>query len=88
MLQIQVGDHLVQLGASADNILNGKPPSQLVRQLLEARLQYELGGRSSHSITEAEVSRDWQMLRRTMAVDSPPTAHVIQRSETARGNQP
>jgi hypothetical protein len=88
VLQIPVGDHLVQLGASAGNIWNGQPPSQLVRQLLEARLESELGGRSSHSITEAEVSRDWQMLQRTMAVDSPLTAHVIQRSEAYRGNQP
>jgi len=88
VLQIPVGDHLVQLGASADNIWNGQPPSQLVRHLLEARLQSELGGRSSHSITEAEVSRDWQMLQRTMAVDSPLTAHDIQRSEAYRGNQP
>jgi hypothetical protein len=87
VLRIPVGDDLVQVGASADNVLNGQPPSELVRQLLEARLQSELAGRSSHSITEAEVSRDWELLQKTMAADSPMTAHVTQRGESYRGNQ-
>lgn len=42
VLQLQVGDRLVQVGVSADNVLNGNVPPQLVRQLLEARLQSEL----------------------------------------------
>ncbi|HEX3738307.1 MAG TPA: hypothetical protein VHV29_01155 [Terriglobales bacterium] len=88
VLQIPVGDDLVQVGASAGNILSGQPPSQLVRQLLEARLQSELGRRASHSITEGEVSRDWELLQKTMATDSPLAAHVSQRAETFRGDQP
>ena len=40
-----MGASLVQIGAAADNILNGNAPPQLVRQLLEARLQSELRGK-------------------------------------------
>ena len=42
VLQIQEGDSLVQIGMAADNLLNGNASPQLVRQLLEARLQSEL----------------------------------------------
>lgn len=91
VLQIPVGDGLVEVGASAGNILNGQPPSQLVRQLLEARLQSELGRRSSLSITESEVARDWKLLQQTLPAEPPAAAvpvntHVPQRSESYRGN--
>jgi hypothetical protein len=88
VLEMQYGENLVQVGASPGNVLNGQPPSQLVRQLLEARLQSELGRRSSQSISETELSRDWELLQKTMATDSPLTTRVSQRTETYRGNQP
>ncbi len=83
VLQVQVGDSTVQIGVAADNILSGNAPPQLVRQLLEARLQSELRRRSAQGITEAEVDRDWKMLQRTMA-DSPLTARSVSHS----GDQP
>ena len=87
VLQVQVGDSVVQVGVAADNVLNGNAPPQLVRQLLEARLQSELHSRSSQGISETEVDRDWKLLQRTMAV-SPFTAHSAPHSENVRGNHP
>lgn len=93
VLQIPLGDDLVEMGASAGNVLNGEPPSELVQQLLEARLESELGRKSSHNVTETEVARDWKLLQQTMAADSPlspvaASARTTQRSESFRGNQP
>ena len=87
VLQVQVGDSIVQVGVAADNVLNGNAPPQLVRQLLEARLQSELRSRSSQGISETEVDRDWKLLQQTMAA-SPFTAHSAPHSENVRGNHP
>jgi hypothetical protein len=90
ILQMQVGENLVQVGVSADNVLNDHVPPQIVRQLLEARLQSELLRRPSHGISETEVARDWKLLQKTMGDrgDWPLAARFVQRSENARGNQP
>jgi len=89
VLQMQVGEHLVQLGASADNVLGGQAPPQLVRQLLEARLHSELYHRSERGLTEAEVSRDWKLLEESMSSGrSHIAARLTTRSENTRGNQP
>jgi len=42
ILEVRVDGRLMQIGVSAGNILTGGAPPQLVRQLLEARLQSEL----------------------------------------------
>jgi hypothetical protein len=89
VLQLQVGDSLVELGLAADNVLNGNAPPQLVRQILAARLQSELRRRSALQISETEIDRDWQLLQRTMPEsDTPFTTRAVQRSENARGSQP
>ena len=38
ILEMQVGERFVRVGASASNIMNGNAPPEFVRQLLEARL--------------------------------------------------
>jgi hypothetical protein len=91
VLEMQVGDDLVRVGISAANVLNGNAPPQLVRQLLEARLQSELGhGRGSpHGITETEVARDWKLLQLTLTAGDPPVAsRSIRHSEVVHGNAP
>jgi len=89
LLRMRVGDNLVEVGASAENVLSGQAPPQLVRQLLEARLQSELSGRSAHAITETEVERDWKLLEKTMVdrSDSAVASRYTQHSEMHRGNQ-
>ena len=90
VLQLQVGDSLVQVGVSADNVLNGNVPPLLVRQLLEARLQSELRSRSAQALTDAEVARDWKLLQKTLVesdtTDTPPRSSP--RTENSRENRP
>jgi hypothetical protein len=95
LLRMQVGDSLVQIGASADNVLSGSASPQLVRQLLEARLQSELRHKSSLGVSETEIDRDWKLLQQTMPQqssmadsDSRLAAHSTQRIENIRGNRP
>jgi hypothetical protein len=72
VLQMQVGENLVQVGASAGNVMDGSAPPQLVRQLLEARLQSELRRKSSPGVTEREVARDWKLLQLTLGRSEAP----------------
>lgn len=89
VLQLQVGTSFVQIGVAADNILNGSPPPELVRQLLEARLQAELRRRSARDLSETEVARDWNLLQKAYTQnDSPLAAGTTLRSENVRGNRP
>ena len=89
ILQLQVGDSLVQVGVSADNVLNGNAPPQLVRQLLEARLQSELRSKSGQGLTDTEIARDWALLQKTAAAsDSPVVTRPAPRTENSRGNRP
>ena len=89
VLQMEVGDSVVEIGASADNILNGQAPPQLVRQLLAARLESELRRSPPYGITEAEVQRDWNLLQQTMAgADSQLTERDTPRSQSLRVDRP
>ena len=69
ILRLRVGQEWVQVGDSAGNVFTGNAPPQLVRQLLEARLQSELSGRSAKNLTETEVARDWKLLQQTLTDD-------------------
>jgi hypothetical protein len=66
-LQMEVGNSTVNIGMAADNVMDGNAPPQLVRQLLEARLQSELRSKSSQGLSETEVDRDWKLLQKTVA---------------------
>jgi hypothetical protein len=87
VLQMRVKGAPVRIGASADNVLDGRAPPQLVRQLLEARLKSELR-KSALGLSESEVARDWKLLQQTMGESDPAvSAHSAQRSENQRGNR-
>lgn len=89
VLEMKIGDDLVQVGLSAQNVLNGNAPPQLIRELLEARLHSELGhGRSQHGITETEVARDWKLLQLTMPADLSPAFRSTQRADNSSANAP
>ena len=88
VLDVQVGKRHVQIGMAADNVLSGSAPPELVRQLLEARLQAELR-RSPQALSETEIERDWGLLQKTLAQNnSPATTQLSIRSENILGNQP
>jgi hypothetical protein len=85
VLLVHMGERVVQIGISVDNVLNGDAPPQLVRQLLEARLQSELSSHTPHGLSENEVARDWELLQKSMFIsDAPPAPH----SDTLHGNHP
>jgi hypothetical protein len=83
-LEMQVGDDLVQVGDSAKTA--DSAPPQLMRQLLEARLESELMHRSPHGITESEINRDWKLLEQSMGETEPPVASRLTPRPDARGN--
>lgn len=69
ILKIREKGQVVRIGVSAGNFLKGNSSSALARQLLEARLQSELGSRTSREISEAQVKRDWRLLQEAMSVE-------------------
>jgi hypothetical protein len=96
MLQLHVGDSFVQIGAAANNVLSGHAPPELERQLLMARLQSELRGRSTRGLTETDVARDWDLLQKAMGESEPPSRQgrpelqrpALQHAGNVSGNQP
>jgi hypothetical protein len=88
VLDVKVGENQAQIGATADNILGSNASPEMVRQLLEARLQAELR-QSRHGLSETELARDWELLQKTMAEsDSPVATRTVLRSENIRDNRP
>jgi hypothetical protein len=66
IVQMQVGEEQVSVGASAGNVLSSDAPGELVQELLEARLRMELSGKMQSHITQTGVARDWKLLRQAI----------------------
>jgi hypothetical protein len=98
VLRMQVGDRLVRVGVSADNILSSGYPAQVVQELLEARLEVELRHKTASPVSERELARDWQLLREVRNVEGKELADGLTprplqmptspRPEHASGNLP
>jgi hypothetical protein len=89
VLQMATDQGPAQVGLTAENILQSDAPPQLVRQLLEARLQAELSRRASHGISGTEVERDWALLQKAIgASDSRASAGGMVRLDALSGSQP
>jgi hypothetical protein len=86
IIQMQVGEKTVEISNSADAVLSGNAPPELLRQLLEARLQSELR-RSPRGIAESEIDRDWNLLQQTMGQSETPVATRTSLKSDAHGNQ-
>lgn len=85
VLQMEIGEHLVRVGASSGNIMEPSAPPEIVRQLLEARLASELRHPAAHTVSERELDRDWNLLQTTISrPDSPLASSASQNA--ARGN--
>jgi hypothetical protein len=63
ILKMRLGGRPVRVGATAENVLNGSAPPQLVREILEARLQSELRHSTRHGLSRSEVTRDLNLLK-------------------------
>jgi hypothetical protein len=80
VLQVDVGQQVVKVGASAQNVLTIDAPPQLIQALLTARLQSELQRRSSGKVSDRQIGRDLQLLQRAIEEDD--------RLETSLPSQP
>ena len=88
VLQMQVGNSVVEIGVSANNVMNGNAPPELERQLLAARLQSELRSKSTPGLTENEIARDWKLLQKTLGESDSLFSPRPPRAENVPGNQP
>lgn len=89
VLKMRVDERQAEIGLSADTVLQSDAPPDLVRQLLEARLQAELSRRAWHGISETEVARDWALLQKSIsATNSRALAGGMIHSEDLAGTQP
>ena len=87
ILQMKVDGHIVHIGDSVENVLDGSAPLHLARELLEARLQSELRRKSPPEIAATDVARDWNLLQQTLSVsDSRLSAQSTGHSEVRTGN--
>ena len=87
-LEMLLGEAPVDIGISADNAFNGSAPPELVRQLVEARLQSELLHRPRQELSRAEIARDWEWLRSTAPERRVPVASLTAfHAETLHGSQ-
>ncbi|HEV2395416.1 MAG TPA: hypothetical protein VGS27_00560 [Candidatus Sulfotelmatobacter sp.] len=87
VLRMQVGSEIVDVGLSTENVLTSKASPELVRHLLEARLQLELQ-RSPHRISETEVARDWDLLQKASGKTESGLRANVSTQSTLRGNSP
>ena len=101
VLQLQLGEKTVNLGATASNVLSGGAPPKLIQELLLARLQSELRQKNRNHLSQSEVARDWNLLQQAMSgqtmniaaqeLTAKSTVHVVPasfRAESVHGNKP
>ena len=87
VLQMTVGEESIQVGATANNVLDGSAPPELVRQLIEARLESELRHATPHTISQTEFERDWKLLQKVVAENDSQLTTRSASLENARGNR-
>lgn len=63
ILEMRFAGRTVRICAAAGNVLNGSAPPQLVREILEARLQSELRHSTPRGLSRSEVTRDLSLLQ-------------------------
>jgi hypothetical protein len=86
---MRVDEREAEIRLSADSVLQSDAPPDLVRHLLEARLQAELSRRASHGISETEVARDWALLQKSIsATNDRASVGSMIHAEDIGGTQP
>lgn len=98
VLRLQLGERVVRVGVSADNILSSGAPPQVMQELLEARLEAELRPKAASTVSERELARDWQLLQQARNVEGreladgftprPLQMPILPRPDHSSGNLP
>jgi hypothetical protein len=76
ILQVRAGGTVIMLGITRDNVLDGEAPLEIVQELLVARLREQLKGGRAPKTSEAELRRDWKLLKIAFASSSETTTHA------------
>ena len=63
VLQVRSGDRWFAVGLTRDTVLNSDAPPEVVQQLLVARLREQLKDGRAPRTSDAEVRRDWKLLK-------------------------
>ncbi len=82
VLQVKLGDEMVDLGLSRNNILTTSAPPELAERIVVLRLRDELKGGGAPKVSERDVANDWDLLQKTLlarrrkpdAIDTPMAA--------------
>lgn len=69
VLHTNIGPQVVNVGASAKNVLTIDAPPQLIQALLTARLQSELQESNPGKVSDRQIGRDLQLLQQAMEED-------------------
>jgi hypothetical protein len=89
VIEVRLGQRRVDVGIAADNLPNSSAPPELVRQLVEARLESELLHRPAQGLSRSEIARDWDWLHETALGRSAPVAAIsARRGYSLRASQP
>lgn len=67
ILQVHRGDSAIDVGITRENVLNGAAPGEITRELLVARLREELRSGRAPKTSEAELRRDWRLLKTALS---------------------
>jgi hypothetical protein len=81
VLQVRTPGTAVTLGITRDNVLDSDAPAEIVQQLLVARLREQLKRGRSPKTSEAELRRDWKMLKIAFASSSDMTTQAELRTD-------
>lgn len=63
ILVVRSGAEFVEVGITRDNVLNSGAPRQVMQDLLVARMREQLRSARAPKTSEAEVRRDWKLLK-------------------------
>jgi hypothetical protein len=89
VLQVRSGNSVVEVGITRGNVLSDAAPREIVQELLVARLREELRSGGPPKTSEAELRRDWQLLKSAFADNSEAiTARADFRGRGQNGDNP
>jgi hypothetical protein len=66
-LQVRAGQRLVAVGITRESVMAGDAPSEIVQELLVARLREQLKNGRAPKTSETELRQDWKLLKTAFA---------------------
>lgn len=70
VLIVRVGEQVVDVGISRENVLRSSGSPKLSQELLEARLREELRRSAASKTSESDVVSDWKLLQKVSPVET------------------